>query len=90
MRALGDGEAARRYFAQSLAIAARLVQAEPQRADYQWDLVASLVRIADSDAVRRAAHLTRALGVLRALHEAGRLFPEQIRWMRILEERLGS
>ena len=43
-RALGQGEQARDAFANSLAIAERLAQADPDRADYQRDLITSLSR----------------------------------------------
>ncbi|MCK6396489.1 tetratricopeptide repeat protein, partial [Zoogloea sp.] len=47
MKALGEGEAARRYYEDSLAIRQRLVQAEPGRADYQRDLSVSYERLGD-------------------------------------------
>lgn len=87
-RALGQGEAAREASQQSLEIGERLARAEPERADYQWDLVVSLLRIADFDGERRAAHLGRALAILRALDAAGRLVPQQRDAMAQLEAML--
>jgi hypothetical protein len=46
---LGQGEAAREAYQKSLDIAERLAQAEPDRADYQRDLVVSLWKVGTSD-----------------------------------------
>ena len=53
----------------SLAIAERLARQEPDRADFQVDVVNSLVRIGD----RRS--LERALEILLRLKQEGRLQP---------------
>jgi hypothetical protein len=47
--ALGQGDQARVAYAKVLAIAERLAKAEPDRTDYQVDLVISLVRIGMSE-----------------------------------------
>lgn len=51
----------------------RLAQAEPARADYQRDLVISLMRMAEGPEGRE--HLLRALSILEALRNEGRLAP---------------
>ena len=45
MTAVGKGEEAARLYGQSLDIARRLAEAEPDRADYQHDLVLALQRL---------------------------------------------
>ncbi|HVC62775.1 MAG TPA: hypothetical protein VND19_20730, partial [Acetobacteraceae bacterium] len=75
-RTLGQGEAARDAYAKALEIRERLARAEPDRADYQRDLVASLVRQAEmTDGAAARAHLQRALGIVEALQASGRLAP---------------
>ena len=64
--------------------------AEPDRADYQWDLVVSLLRMAAVEPDNSTEHRTRAVAILRDLHATDRLFPEQERWMRELEQGLSS
>ena len=88
LRALGDGKAARRFYEQALSTRQQLVQREPDCADLQWDLVCSLLRIAEVDASHRTEHLSHALALLRPLHAAGRLFPEQAKGIAIIEEQL--
>ena len=88
LQALGQGDAARQYYQQALEIAQRLVAAEPDRADYQWDLVVSLLRMAAVEPDNSTEHRTRALAILRDLHATDRLFPEQERLMRELEQEL--
>ena len=83
-RTLGQGDAARQYYQQALEIVQRLVMAEPDRADYQWDLVVSLLRMAAVEPEHSTEHRTRALAMLRDLHAADRLFPEQEQLMREL------
>jgi tetratricopeptide (TPR) repeat protein len=73
---------------QALEIAQWLVTAEPDRADYQWDLVVSLLRMAAVEPDNSTEHRTRALAILRDLHAADRLFPEQEHLMRELEQEL--
>ena len=52
----------------------RLAQAEPDRADYQRDLVLSLVRLGvDSTGPEADRHLLQGAAVLRALHESRHL-----------------
>jgi hypothetical protein len=87
-RALGQGEAAQAAFQKALEIRERLARAEPGRADYQWDLFVSLWRAADIAEDGGAAHLERALGILRRLDAAGALYPEQREWIPRLEQRL--
>jgi hypothetical protein len=64
------------------------VEAEPDWADFQWDLVVSLVRMVDTEPSNRPEHLTRAVEILRELRNTGRLFPKQERAMRALEQSL--
>jgi hypothetical protein len=68
--ALGQGEDARQAFAKSLAIAERLAQAEPERADYQRDLIMSWVKMSEIEADRAGQHLSRALAIARDLQAA--------------------
>ena len=73
MVALGKSNEASDYIAKALAIAQRLAQAEPQRADYQRDLIVSLVRIAQTDPAHAVEHLRRALDLARVLKTRGLL-----------------
>ncbi len=73
--ALGQGEQAREAYLKSLAIAERLAQAEPDRADYQRDLVVSLVRIAIDDDPAADGNLKRALSIIESLKAKGQLDP---------------
>ena len=66
----------------------RLARAEPGRADYQWDLFASLWRAANIADDGGAEHLERALGILRRLDAAGAFYPDQREWIARIEERL--
>jgi len=89
MQALGQGEAARRYYEQGLAIVEALAEAAgPEHVDYQGVLVVALHRMADVEPKRGVEHLTRAAVILCRLHDAGRLFPEQERTLQDLEQRL--
>lgn len=72
-RALGQGEQTQEAYLESLEIAERLVEAEPERADYQRDLVISLMRTAEGPEDRE--RLQRALSILEALRSEGRLAP---------------
>jgi hypothetical protein len=73
--ALGRGEEARQAYQGSLEIRERLSKAEPERADYQRDLVISLVKIGTvADPVDRAM-LQSALAILESLERQGRLAP---------------
>ena len=66
---------AREAYLKSLAIAERLAQAEPDRADYQRDLAVSHWRLGTEDDPAAEGHLRRALGVLMSMKETGRLDP---------------
>lgn len=83
-RDLGDGDRARQSFLQSLAIAERLAQAEPDRADYQRDLMVSLWRVGTIE--ESPAHFQRALAVLEALQQTGRMLPGDEPFLRKLRE----
>jgi hypothetical protein len=72
-RALGQGDLARDAYLKALAIAERLAQAEPDRADYQRDLVISLMRTAEGP--QRKEYLHRALSILETLRSEDRLAP---------------
>ena len=73
MSTLGKGDEARDYILEALDIHQRLAQAEPQRADYQRDLIVSLVRIAQTDPAHAVEHLRHALDIARALKTRGLL-----------------
>ncbi len=72
-RDLGQGEQARQYYLKDLAIAERLAQAEPDRADYQRHLSVSLTKVASTDHSAAQQLLERALSILEALKNEGRL-----------------
>jgi hypothetical protein len=84
-RALGQGEQARDAYAKALAIAERLAKAEPDRADYQVDLVISLVRIGMSEPPSQEL-LIQALNILQQLEQEGRLAPEHSAKIGALQE----
>ncbi len=54
-------------------IAERLAQAEPDRADYQRDLVVSLWKVGTSDDPAGCEQFKRALAILEFMSESGRL-----------------
>jgi hypothetical protein len=90
-RALGQGEAARQAYQNALAIAERLAQAEPDRADYQRDLVVSIVRLALlDDGDRRHQRLVRAASLLAALKAGGKLAPVDEPMIAAVEQLLGD
>jgi hypothetical protein len=74
-RALGRGEEARDAYLKDLAIAERLAQAEPDRADYQVDLAISLTRVGIAGGSFAREPLERALAILLTLQKEGRLAP---------------
>jgi tetratricopeptide (TPR) repeat protein len=88
--ALGQGADAQAAYQRSLDIRERLAAAEPARADTQWDLVVSLWKTAESAPTLRKAYFNRALGIMRRLHAAGSLFPEQVGYMQQLERMLAE
>ena len=88
-RALGQGEEARQAYLKSLAIAERLAAAEPDRADYQRDIIVSLVKLSEIERGADASRaLSRALGVVETLAESGRLAPADARMIEDLRQRL--
>src|SRR5262245_17132886 len=70
---LGQREQARAAYGKTLAIAERLAQAEPDRADYQRDLSISLVRI--GTLTNDATAFSKAWQILTTLALSGRLDP---------------
>jgi hypothetical protein len=70
---LGWTDRAFRRYAALVAHHERLAQSEPDRADYQRDLVVSLWRVGTLDDAAAAEYLPRALAILTSLQEAGRL-----------------
>jgi hypothetical protein len=89
-RALGQGDEARQAFGKSLAIAERLAQAEPDRADYQRDLIVSYVKMSGNEPAEARAQLLRALSVARSLQSRGRLAPADAWMLDELARRLAS
>ena len=79
---LGEGEQARQFYQKALEIRERLVGQEPERADYQTDLVVSLVRTATRES------LERALAILRRLEQQHKLTAQQADWIGVLEQAL--
>jgi len=76
MGALGKGQEARSYFTDSLEIARRLAEAEPDRADYQRDLSVTYNKLGDlMRALGRGEEarslFTRALEIAQRLAETG-------------------
>jgi len=72
-----------------LAIREQRAQAEPERADYQRDLVVSLFRIAAIDSTKSAACLQQALAILRGLATSGREAPGLDAMIQYCEQALG-
>jgi lipopolysaccharide biosynthesis regulator YciM len=72
-------EQARAYFQKSLDIRERLARQEPDRADFQADLVVSLYRLGDRGS------LQRALDILQRLDREHKLTAEQRGWIPALE-----
>ena len=70
-RALGQGEPARAAFQQALDIRERLARAEPERADYQRDLLVSLLRAIETDSARAAEYRARGQKILSDLEARG-------------------
>ena len=87
---LGATDRALARYREATGIIERLARAEPRRADFQFDLVASLQRMADFAADGGADHLERALGILHRLAATGALYPGQRKWIAHFEERLRS
>lgn len=71
----GDSRGASAAYREATAIAERLAQAEPDRADYQRDLVVSLVKVGTWDDPAAGCHLQRAWNVLLSMQSGGRLAP---------------
>ncbi len=86
----GQWKAAKELFEKSLAIRERLARDCDDRADFQTDLVLSLVRMAQVDPTAAPRHLSRALDILRTLHGEGRLGPDKLQWLEVLEKMLGT
>ena len=87
----GPAHAARDAFAKALAISERLARDEPDRADFQRDLVVSLVRQAEiADGVAARDYLQRALGIVEALQASGRLGPADAGMLPALRQRLDA
>jgi hypothetical protein len=86
---LGWTERALRRHTSLLARHARLAQAEPDRADYQRDLVVSLWRLGGAyDDAASGDYLKRAWGILLSLQESGRLSPSDEPFIEQLRELL--
>jgi hypothetical protein len=88
--ALGQGDEARQALLKSLAIAERLALAEPDRADYQRDLIVSCVRISESVPDEARMHLLRALDIAVKLKSQGRLAPPDAWMPENITRRLGK
>jgi hypothetical protein len=88
-RALGQGEQAREAYMNSLEIRERLARAEPDRADYQRDLVVSLVKVGIADDPPDRDLLQRAWSILASLKDSGRLEPRDEGMIEDLRKRLG-
>ncbi len=71
----GNLTEAQRFIHESLAIRERLAQAEPDRTDYQRDLVVSHGRLGLMEDETGEPHLRQALAILVSLKQAGRLSP---------------
>jgi hypothetical protein len=73
--ALSHGDEARKAFAAALTIRERLAALEPERADFQIDLVNDLVRMALHAGSAARALLERAASILHTLDAEGHLAP---------------
>jgi energy-converting hydrogenase A subunit M len=86
--AMGAGEQAREYYKKDLEITERLAKQEPDRADYQTDLVVSLYRAAAINPENIISVLERALAILHDLDSEGRLEPAKRDWIIMLEKKI--
>ena len=75
---------------ESLGISERLAQAEPDRADYQRDVIISCVKIAENVPEEARPHLSRALDIALHLRSQGRLDPVDVWMPDDLARRLGE
>ncbi len=75
---------------ESLRIVERLTTAEPDRADFQVDLVASLERMASVAPESAPTYLQRCLAILRALASENRLTPVQAKGIARFEGKLAE
>jgi hypothetical protein len=73
--ALGQTDQALERYGQLLRHHERLAQAEPDRADYQRDLIVSYVRMSEIEPAAARRHLSSALDIARSLQTRGRLAP---------------
>ena len=73
--ALGFTDRALKRHQQVLGRRERLAESEPDRADYQRDLVVSLVRVGTGDEANVGDCLRRALAIMLGLKQSGRLDP---------------
>jgi tetratricopeptide (TPR) repeat protein len=87
-REQGDADQSREYFLKDLAIAERLARLEPDRADYQVDLAISYWMVGESGVENPAEYFTRALSILNALKDQGRLSPADEPKIAALEQML--
>lgn len=90
LSALGQSEQAKTFYEKDLAIAERLAGDEPDRADYQTDVVVSLSRIAPFDAENGRAMLLRALSILEDLKNRGALLPMYEPWVGVVRKMLDT
>ena len=88
LSALGQGEQAKTLYEKSLLIIERLAADEPNRADYQTDLVVSLLRMAEFDPEGGGAIVLRALSILEALKARGALMPMYEPWIGAVRQML--
>ena len=72
---MGQGEAARQAYESALTIRERLAKSEPERVDYQIELVVPYSRLGLTSTPPDRALLEKALAILLTLQEQGRLSP---------------
>ncbi|HEV7515298.1 MAG TPA: hypothetical protein VGR07_03270 [Thermoanaerobaculia bacterium] len=90
LRDLGQGQDAEQFYRKDLDIAERLAKAEPNRADYQTDLVVSLMRMVQIEPANATVHLERALSILTTLRDTKSLLPKFEPWISSLEKQLAE
>ena len=67
-----------------------MAEQEPDRADYQRDLIVSFVKLAEAEPSGARGYLTRALQIAEALERSGRLNPVDAWIPDELRRRLGE
>jgi hypothetical protein len=91
LSSLGQGEAARQYYENSLDIRAKLAQAEPNLLERQLDLVVSFYKLSFLYQGKvKLDYLNRALQILLDLQRANKLPPQNAGWITAVQQELAK